>query len=130
MKIQLKVGYLDNPENNWFEEYDVTCEDAKKYAEGLIEVFNYTLRPGEKARKLLEVTVIDYESIEKHDWRKTNLITIMNGPICYDKQKCTRCGITGKRYGLSGDVIQDSKYKAKVYIRCDTSKKHIERKKS
>ncbi len=127
MKLKLKIGYLDNPDNNWVEDYDVDVENPQSYAEEMIASFNATLRPGEKERILLEVIVADKESIEKHAWYKINLTTIvLAGGINYDKQKCSRCGVTGKRYGLSKYVKIDAKYKAKVYQRCDTAQKHLE----
>jgi hypothetical protein len=128
MKIKLKICDVDSPENNWNEEYDVECKNAEEYGTELINSFNDTLRPGEKPRKLLEVTVIDNKSVEHHEWYKTNITTIVKkGGMCYDTQKCSKCGITGKRYGLSEMVKRDAKYKAKIYQRCDTSKKHLEK---
>ena len=127
MKIKLKICCVNDEQNSWIEEYDVDCLDAKEYGENLIEGFNDMLRPGEKLRKLLEVIVVNKESIEYHDWHKTNLVTIIKNGMCYDTQRCSRCLITGKRYGLSGAVKRDTKYKAKVYQRCDTAKRQLEK---
>ncbi len=128
MKFKLKVCKVNDEKNTWFEEYDEDTSDAEQWGKDIIEYFNSDLRPNETARKLLEVIVLDKDSIEKHDWDKTNLVTIIKGNgIPYDTQKCQRCGITGKRYGLSETVKIDPKYKAKVYLRCDTSKKHLEK---
>ena len=127
MKFKLKLCKVNDEENTWFEEYDEDTIDPEQWGKDIIEYFNDDLRPGEVARKLLEVIVLDKDSVEKHTWSKTNLVTIMKGSMPYDTQKCSLCGITGKRYGLSDTVKLDNKYKAKIYQRCDTSKEHLDK---
>lgn len=106
-----------------------TLAEAEKWSRDTIERFNNTLRPGESPRELLSVTVDESSSgnVKKHDWEKTNLVTIAprGDGAFYDTYGCNRCGITAKRYGIGGDLVLDSKFKkAKVYQRCDTSLAH------
>ena len=130
MKFKLKLCKVNDEENTWFEEYDEDTNDVEQWGKDTIEYFNSTSRPNECARKLLEVIVLDKDSIEKHSWKKTNLVTIIKGSMPYDTQKCQRCGITGKRYGLSETTKLDAKYKAFVYKRCDTAQKHLEKRRN
>ena len=50
-----------------------------------------------------------------HDFRKTNLVTKFSNDLgSYDEYKCTKCGLKGRRYGLSEyltvtDSYSDSK---------------------
>lgn len=88
--------------------------------------FNATLRAAESPRELISVEIVDSESslIHEHTWGKENLVTIIKGGSSYDIMKCSRCGITGKRYGFNGVQI-DSKYKAKIYATCESAIKQI-----
>ena len=123
MKFKMKVSDGGEP---WWEEYDKDIEDCQAGAEGFINYFNSTLQTGERPRILHEVVLLDKDSIKQHKWRKMNLVTQMRGNRMFDILKCSRCGITAKRYGLDR-IILDSKYnRAKVYQRCDTSMKHLE----
>ena len=47
-------------------------------------------------------------SFEEHDFEKTNLVTIRTRMNCYDTYVCRKCGLKGKRYGLS-DFISVNK---------------------
>jgi len=42
-----------------------------------------------------------------HNWHKVNMITITKNKQMYDKYKCLKCGITGKRHGLSDSIVID-----------------------
>lgn len=87
----------------------------------MIDNFNKTLRQGERTRELVGVEVLDEPTgLGKHEWSKTNLVTVVRGSQMYDKMRCDNCGITGKRFGLGG-VTRDSKYKAKKYEKCNVS---------
>jgi len=125
MKFRILVS---NGDRCWPEDYDKRVDDPYEWAKRTIKRFNDTCVEGEKSRRLLCIRVLDEESFAEHTWEKTNLFTIM--PECYDTCKCKICGITGRRYGLSGSVVFDKKYKAKVYNRCDTSVKHLLRRKA
>ena len=52
-----------------------------------------------------------------HDWKKTNLVTILAGGA-HDTYRCMHCGITGKRFGLSETITRDRKWRAAKYARC------------
>jgi len=127
MRFKITVAHKDNLGNFWDEEYDKNIDDPKKWAEETIENFNNTLYPGEKARVLLDVIIEDPNTRKEHEWEKTNIVTIIKRGQLYDIYRCVKCGITAKRYGL-GDIKIDSKFKAKVYQRCDTSYAHRKKK--
>jgi hypothetical protein len=116
-KIEIEVRNVGS-ESSWKEEYDCSASDPLAWANELVNKFNATLHPGERAREIIQVVVLDTEvEAPDHVWRKQNLITIIRGSQAYDVMRCERCGITAKRFGLSG-VVRDSKYKAKKYIKC------------
>ena len=126
MKFKMIVSYKGS-KDTWEEVEDQQVEDAHAWSVECIQQFNNTLQPGEKARELHSVEILDVDSKKDHDWEKTNLVTIIEGKRIYDTHKCRSCGITAKRFGL-GDIVLDWNFKAKVYQRCDTSKKHLEKK--
>ena len=39
-----------------------------------------------------------------HNFVKQNLMTLKDGKGCYDLYVCTKCGLTGKRRGLSAEL--------------------------
>jgi len=111
----------------WYEEYDVPPHyKPKKFIENMLSRFNSELRPEETTRKVLSFELVGIP--KDHTWEKQNVGTIMHAGAVYDRYKCTRCNITGKRHGLSGVVKIDSKFKAKVYLKCDTSLAHQKKK--
>ena len=104
----------------FWETYDKDIQDPEEWAKSTIEYFNGTLRPGESKRKLLKVEMIDTHSSDKqHKWIKsvTGMSASFRGRVV-DLMFCDRCGITGKRYGLSSTVTVDSKYRSKAYREC------------
>lgn len=116
-RIEIEVRNVGS-DTTWREQYDCS-DDPQKWAKELIDRFNATLQPMEKPRELVGVEVLD-EAIGsgKHVWRKENLMTIVRGSRSYDKMRCEKCGITGKRFGLGQGVIRDRKYQAKKYEKC------------
>lgn len=132
MKFKIKCTYQDDEsgEEAWWEEYEKDhVEDPQKWAEQTIENFNTTLRPHEKPRRLLDVEILEENTKKDHSWVKTSLSMRRAGwrsNNLYDEYKCTHCGITGKRFGV-GRVERDSKYRAKVYNRCDTAYDHLQK---
>ena len=110
----------------WNEFYDVKEaideETATAYMNMLIENFNATLRTGERPRTLVEVTLDTDKGIRKHRWTKTNLVSQMQGSLTFDLYRCTECGITGKRYGLSWSIKRDDEFRAKGYEDCIQAK--------
>lgn len=120
MKFKILIRTEDGRE--WWEDYDKDIPDAQKWAEDTIGQFNKTLRPNEKSRTLLKVEVEDSSNDKHHRWRKYTG-GMSSGKDGADIMYCERCGITGKRYGLSGLVTIDSKYRKKVFRQCDTARK-------
>jgi len=57
-----------------------------------------------------------------HKWEKVNLVTIDGKDGMYDKYRCTRCGITGKRFGLSNTIRRDKRYADSKYEFCQKKK--------
>ncbi|GAA4827878.1 hypothetical protein GCM10023310_00680 [Paenibacillus vulneris] len=100
----------------WKEKYDCSV-DPHEFAQSMIDRFNDTLRINENPRELVSVKVLD-ENMSEHVWRKLNSFTIVRGNRAYDKMRCERCGVTGKRHGLSPGVKRDSEYRAKKYEKC------------
>jgi hypothetical protein len=105
-------------ERGSFTKFDI---DLDGWAHALIQRYNDTLRPGERARTLdrVEVETLNVPSAKReHAWEKTNLTTIEYRGRFYDTAKCTGCGVTGKRYGVS-EVARDAKFRAKKYRFCN-----------
>ena len=119
----------DGSIDEWWEEHDKPVTDPEKWAKAIVARFNCTLRPGEKRRELVEVEILDVVSFKEHTWKKQNLTTVLDAyGGSHDVMKCKVCGITGKRYGLGPGIALDPKYaRSKVYQRCDTAKRHLER---
>lgn len=123
MKVKMHVKQV-NTGAVWAEEYDIkNNENPGEYARKLVEKFNNTLRPNESPRELVGVEVLEEDSdvVIKHGWEKQNAVTIMRGNRSYDAYKCSICGVTGKRYGLSAVMVRDSAFKGKVYETCSTA---------
>lgn len=112
----------------WTEEYTKDVADPAAWAHDTIAMFNATLRAGEQARELLAVEVIDGSAQDEHAWGKTNLVTLERHGIGYDTLRCDRCGITAKRLGIQY-IVRDAKFRAEVYRRCDTTQKHLAKRK-
>jgi len=122
MLFKMKCAKENDEENFWFEEYDKDTKNPEELGKSYIECFNNTLRPGEKRRVFLGVEIIDANAAKDHNWvKRTGGMSVMFRGEIVDLVYCSRCGITGKRYGLS-HIRKDSKYSQKVYERCDTSK--------
>ncbi len=107
------------------DENDELTDDPEKWAQETVARFNETLRTGEKPRTVLEVEILDKDSVEKHTWRKLSLVTEVDRHGHHDRMQCENCSITGKRYGIGGGVTIDSRYKSKIYQRCDTAQAHM-----
>lgn len=99
--------------------------DLYQWAARLIGKFNDTLRPHEKPRILDTVKVSEVDDKAQpldHDWHKTNLVTVEQRGQYFDVMACTRCPVTGRRYGLT-HVKRDAKFKAKKYDHCQREAK-------
>jgi len=120
VKFRIKVQTEDGRE--WWEDYAKDIPDAQQWAESTIETFNATLRPREKSRKLLAVEILDESNEKHHRWTKrTGGMSVPFRGSTVDLMFCERCGITGKKYGMSGTVKIDSKYRKKVFQECHTA---------
>lgn len=130
MKIKMAVKQLSTG-SIWFEEYEIDNDkDPVVFCTDLIQKFNSALRHGESPREFIGVEITEEETcvLHNHSWEKQNLVTVFRGTQSYDAMKCERCGITGKRYGLSA-ILRDSKYKGKVYDKCETALAQLEKNK-
>jgi hypothetical protein len=123
MKFKIHVK---SKNSDWWEQYNEITDDCRKWAESIIERFNSTLKPFESPRELLGVEVISSGNENSHKWEKliTGMSVFFRGSIV-DLMRCTKCGITGKRRGLSSAIVIDSKYRKKVYRNCDTAQKEM-----
>jgi hypothetical protein len=88
----------------------------------IIERFNTTLYPGEKAREVLGVTEIKNPKTLSHQWIKSNLFTQTKGGEYFDTYRCEICGITAKRFGIGEYIRRDKKYEAEKYKYCKGKK--------
>lgn len=110
------------------ESYEQVTTDPEKWSRDIVDWFNSTLRPRERKRIFVKCEVIGEVPPAEHRWFKKTAMTktvvggLRHGQM-YDAMECGRCGVTGKRYGLSGSVKLDSKWRKIVFQRCDTSMK-------
>lgn len=98
--VQFKKNPID-PDLEWLEEscLDITPEEC-------LQNFNNSLRPGEQTRQLIAAFPIKKDIPKEHEWEKYSLVTEIGG---YDRYRCKKCGMFGKRYGLSDFIIPDKK---------------------
>lgn len=68
--------------------------------------------------RILLRTAINESARQAHRWRKKNAATRRDRLGLYDVHECERCGVTGKRFGLSGTIKRDSIFRANVYGNC------------
>ena len=119
--MKFKIHVKDST-SDWWEDYDKSIADPKKYAEEIISRFNATLRAHETPRELIEVQLIDPDNKKFHDWQKrTDGMSVNFRGSTVDLMYCKKCGITGKRFGISENVKIDSKYRKKAFQECHTS---------
>ncbi len=125
MKIIVVIGDdVGNHDERYLAPDNTTDDQILDQLENFLKTFNSTLRPGESARHIVDVYEdedADYEyfpPLFPHKWGKTNLVTVMSGRSSYDTYRCEKCGITGKRYSLGGDVRRDDKYNKQKYEYC------------
>jgi nitrous oxide reductase accessory protein NosL len=125
MKIVVTVRNVGVNEPLGIEEYnwpDVSSlEEAKNKFLKILENFNQTLRPYEKARELVSIVEGGMADV-KHQWEKQNLSTICDKHSMYDIMRCRLCGCMGKRYGVGEGGIQlDNKFRTKKWQSCPGS---------
>jgi hypothetical protein len=122
MKIDITIAHADGIDEPWIENYDraevKTIADANEYATALINNWNRTLRPHEKARRVVLVELRGKSGSTAHDWEKVNLVTLLDDRMSpHDILRCANCMVTAKRYGLT-NIIIDRKFRAKKYQGC------------
>jgi hypothetical protein len=128
--MKIVVTITDNSSRNEWDEFymlpdGVDDDTVWDIMEKELTKFNTTLRSNESPRTIMEINEDDSinESycgiLIQHEWRKTNLVTLMDGRSSYDTVACEKCGITGKRYGLGiSGVHRDKKYQSIKYGTC------------
>jgi hypothetical protein len=114
-KYLVEICRKGREDDSWVE--TMWCEDEQG-PHNIIRQFNLTLRPGEKARKVLAVTHKTQGKKRPHEWEKSNLVTISKGGSTFDTYRCKNCAVTGKRFTLGGGIERDKKYKADKYKFC------------
>ena len=121
MKVNITVAHTDGSGEPWIEDYNrpevKNIDDANAYAIALIEGWNSSLRPYEKARRVVLVEIVGESGPTSHDWEKTNLVTISDRLGLYDTLECRNCFITAKRFGLTNIHI-DRQFRAKKFQTC------------
>lgn len=118
----LAVDIDSNAVDGFWEEAETRKDQTPQERAGeIVDRFNATLRPGEKQRKIVGVRQIGDDAVfidpKEHDWEKTNFFTIVKRKQIYDTYKCRNCKATGKRYGLSAEVILD--YRSRKKVNCN-----------
>jgi hypothetical protein len=112
--------------NEWDERYKPATDDPEAWGRALIAWFNETRREGEGERAFVSVIVHGDVPPPEHNWRKVTAMTQQRGEgRPFDRMVCDRCGITAKRFGIGAPPTRDCKFRAKVYIRCDTTREHL-----
>lgn len=121
MKVGIKVR--DSAAQEWHEDYDRPeiedgdIQSATDWAGQLIEGFNQNLRPGELRRELVCVERLGAST--DHTWyKRTDGMSARIGGRIVDVMECSKCGVTGKKAGLSSVIKRDSKYRAKKFAVC------------
>jgi len=121
LKYKLTICDEINPSHQWDEIYtedDVTDPEAR--GKEMIADYNEGIpRHGGERRKFIRAEIIDLNAKSTdHDWKKMSPVTVIKGNKTYDVYQCSKCGITGKRYGLNTTVKRDPKFKAPKYEKC------------
>lgn len=113
-----KIEHIDSYDK------DIDPSKVNEWCKNVINVtWNEGIREHETKRKFIRVEIIDASKTKSdHKWNKfTGGQSVQFRGSIVDEMYCEVCRITGKRYGLSGTIRIDSKYKAKKYKRCDTA---------
>lgn len=127
MRVKFRVAQSNGVEwNEWTSDFDEK-EDPRLYALKLIDRYNKSCTKREPKREL--ICVISFRRTlqrKLHDWQKLSLVTEVGG---FDQMKCSKCTITGRRYGLGQQgVNRESKYKADIYRKCNSAIDHLKKK--
>lgn len=112
--------------SEWPESYDYheakCAESAEKIARDMVKQFNKGLREGEASREFVSIQLEGASN--SHRWEKDLLRMSANfrGRVI-DGMICENCGVSGKRFGISGHIKIDSKFKKKVFQTCGNEAK-------
>jgi hypothetical protein len=110
MMFTLWSKHIGDPDSKaWAEDYNKLVDDPIEWCRETLEHFNSTRSLGELPRVFVRVEIKDNNVPLRHEWHKTNLVTIMRRKDNYDTYCCLVCGITAKRHGVGGDFIPDRK---------------------
>lgn len=108
----------ETPWKESFNEAGVTTqEQAEKWTRETVEWFNSTLRAGEVQREVVSVRIGEGEEPLDHHWTKINLVTLQDHRGMFDNVRCTRCGATARRYGLTS-IRRSATFRAKKWQFC------------
>jgi hypothetical protein len=120
MRFTIKVRQKGSAET-WDETYDreSVCNEAAatRFGREVIANFNNGLRSKEKPREFVSAEILGAGALQ-HQWEKQNAFTQVGRGTNYDVMRCTRCGITGKRYGLSETITRDLLFQALKWKEC------------
>lgn len=127
MKFRITVKYADDPDTkNWVESYSENTDNPKQWAENAIKYWNTTLRPHERKRELLAVTIDDPRDYNHEFVKLTGGMSVKFRGGIADLYQCSRCDVTGKRLGIGGSMKIDSKFRGKVFLTCtDETRKRV-----
>jgi len=96
MKFKIKVKEKNTNHAPWYESYNSekdcdsqidTIEEAEKWAEHIIQRFNFTLRKGEEERELLGIEVIIEPREEIMNLARLMEIELRKGKISFEEAK-------------------------------------------
>jgi hypothetical protein len=134
MKFRIKCKNITDKtgEHAWWETYEETTTDPEQWGKNIVAYYNRTLRKHETKRVFLKAVIYgDALNEEQHDWDKQlgKMSVMTNQGVTgrlYDGMYCTKCGITGKRFGLgSSHIAIDSKFRKKAFRKCNTAKQEL-----
>ena len=108
-RVRITCRDLGGDGRTWTEDEIDVSGHPERFARGLVERFNGSLRPGERPREFVAVELDAGEGVLRHSWSKTNLVTIGRGRgPTHDTHRCRVCGATAKMVVL-GEIVADRK---------------------
>jgi hypothetical protein len=124
--MKFKVLFRSGKEE-WWEQFDLPCEDARAEAEKIVANFNAVLENRGEFPAILDVVVVnDEQNPKEHIWRQTSPYIQSYGAQRFDTFVCENCGVTGKRLEGQQIIRRDHTFKGKVYADCDKAKARLD----